>query len=406
MRVRMKYDVWRIFVTSSPRSYSYHFRFLATMYFFLLESIKKQTQKGHNDVLQMLNIDSATRKAHHRFKNVPFEAKHLNLRVGKQQAKTSWQRWTNPLKMWVTSNSSICLGNISALCRPAHITDKLKNVDWHIWKSSTGGTRVCCFYYTYTSPDSVSSVTSEVLLFLCRSFTQTSYVKLTASPSQLCLCAWDFILHWTERRLFSLPVPSEAHGFFLLQPCEGAYRLNDKGTAPTMVGLPDSENEWNSTRSTWDSNGMTTMWVNGKRRDRKILQHHSDRHSEYHSGSRSRLLWWRLQCKTAVCRRPDRCSPLGQGGLSVWRQLWYAGSLLVNWKNLQDLIYGTVCGLWYPVLHRRAARWLKSNQPLALSLCTRGRLAQLGQKPWYVEEMDWNLSSNCFSSVTKKWRVI
>lgn len=79
-------------VTGSPRSYSYHFRFLATSYFFLLESIKKQTQKGHNDVLQMLNIDSATRKAHHRFKNVPFEAKHFNLMVGKQQAKTSWQR--------------------------------------------------------------------------------------------------------------------------------------------------------------------------------------------------------------------------------------------------------------------------------------------------------------------------
>uniref|UniRef100_A0A3Q4IEW2 Pentraxin (PTX) domain-containing protein n=1 Tax=Neolamprologus brichardi TaxID=32507 RepID=A0A3Q4IEW2_NEOBR len=109
--------------------------------------------------------------------------------------------------------------------------------------------------------------------FLCRSFTQTSYVKLTTSPSQLCLCACDFILHWTERKLFSLAVPSEANGFFLLQPCEGAYRLNDKGTAPTMVGLPDSENEWNSTRSTWDSNGMTTMWVNGKRSDREILQH-------------------------------------------------------------------------------------------------------------------------------------
>lgn len=65
-----------------------------------------------------------------------------------------------------------------------------------------------------------------------------------------------------------------------------------------MVGLLDSENEWDSTRSTCDSNGMTTMWVNGKRSDREILEHHSDRHSEYHSGSRLRLLWWRLQCKT------------------------------------------------------------------------------------------------------------
>lgn len=62
--------VWRIFVTGFPHftSDSYHFRFLSTIYLFLLESIKKQKisvrlkqiQKGHNDVLQMLNIDSAT----------------------------------------------------------------------------------------------------------------------------------------------------------------------------------------------------------------------------------------------------------------------------------------------------------------------------------------------------------
>ncbi len=73
--------------------------------------------------------------------------------------------------------------------------------------------------------------------------------------------------------LFSLAIPSEDNAFLLYKPSVGVYRLHVKGTALDINGLPDNLDEWNSVCWTWDSTyGLTTLWVNGKRSARKILQ--------------------------------------------------------------------------------------------------------------------------------------
>lgn len=73
--------------------------------------------------------------------------------------------------------------------------------------------------------------------------------------------------------LFSLAVPSEYNAFLLYKVSVGVYRLHVNGAALDINGLPDETDEWNSICWSWDSsNGLTVLWVNGKRSTRNILQ--------------------------------------------------------------------------------------------------------------------------------------
>ncbi|XP_076616875.1 serum amyloid P-component-like [Chaetodon auriga] len=105
----------------------------------------------------------------------------------------------------------------------------------------------------------------------------TSNVKLFASVEQpitaLTLCMRFFSSLSRGQSLFSLAVPSNDNAFLLYKPQIGVYRLHVNGMSLDIHGLPDVTDEWNSVCWTWDSsNGFTTLWINGKRSPRKILE--------------------------------------------------------------------------------------------------------------------------------------
>lgn len=105
----------------------------------------------------------------------------------------------------------------------------------------------------------------------------TSNVKLNASAQQpitaLTVCMRFFSSETRAQALFSLAVPSESNAFLLYKPSVGMYRLHVKGTTLNIDRLPDNLDEWNSVCWTWEStSGLTTLWVNGKRSARKILE--------------------------------------------------------------------------------------------------------------------------------------
>ncbi|XP_073345561.1 serum amyloid P-component-like [Pagrus major] len=105
----------------------------------------------------------------------------------------------------------------------------------------------------------------------------TANVKFTASVEQpitaLTVCMRFHSTHTRAQTLFSLAVPSQDNAFLLYKPSVGVYRIHVKGTALNIKGLPDETGEWNSVCWTWDStDGLTTLWVNGKRSARKVLE--------------------------------------------------------------------------------------------------------------------------------------
>lgn len=88
----------------------------------------------------------------------------------------------------------------------------------------------------------------------------------------LTMCMRFFSAHPESQSLFSLALPNNPRAFFLYKPSVGVYRLHINGEPMDIKGLPDELTEWNSLCWTWSSNnGLTTLWVNGKRSARKVL---------------------------------------------------------------------------------------------------------------------------------------
>lgn len=108
----------------------------------------------------------------------------------------------------------------------------------------------------------------------------TASVKLNASVEQpltaLTVCMRYHSSLTRPQALFSLALPSQDNAFLLYKPSVDKYRLYVQGTGLDITDMPDNRDEWNSICWTWDStNGLTTLWLNGKRSDRKILAHKS-----------------------------------------------------------------------------------------------------------------------------------
>ncbi|XP_034564332.1 serum amyloid P-component-like [Notolabrus celidotus] len=104
----------------------------------------------------------------------------------------------------------------------------------------------------------------------------TAAVKLVPYSEEplraLTMCMRFFSSLTRAQSLFSLAVPSQSNAFLLYKPSVGVYRLHVSGVSLELSGMPDDLTEWNSVCWTWDStHGLTTLWVNGKRSDRKIL---------------------------------------------------------------------------------------------------------------------------------------
>ncbi|KAM3591435.1 uncharacterized protein V6R79_009567 [Siganus canaliculatus] len=104
----------------------------------------------------------------------------------------------------------------------------------------------------------------------------TSWVRLNATVEQpikaLTVCVRFFSSLTRGQSLFSVSVPSESNAILIYKYPAGVYQLYVGGSSISIYDMPDNTREWNSLCWTWDSaTGLTALWVNNKRSERKIL---------------------------------------------------------------------------------------------------------------------------------------